>query len=96
VEKDIPWGQTSELAALTEKMASLPNLHLWDVVQVMLEHGVLPLQKCQKALWEFAPSDPKTVLSLLVYPREKMWKSLFMKEKDEQGNIWPFPKEGSD
>jgi hypothetical protein len=62
----------------------------------MLERGVLSLQKCKKALWEFAPSDSKTVLILLIHPREKMWKSLFMKEKDEQGNIRPFPVEGSD
>jgi hypothetical protein len=32
VEKGIPWGQASEVTLLTEKMASLIVLHLWDVV----------------------------------------------------------------
>ena len=53
---------------LTEKMASLTDLHLWEVVQVMLERGVLPLQKHEKALWEFSPSDSKMMLSLLIHP----------------------------
>ena len=61
----------------------------------MLERGVLPLQKREKVLWEFSPSDSKMVLSLLIHPREKMWKSLFLTEKDDQGNVWPFPAEGA-
>jgi hypothetical protein len=36
------------------------------------------------------------VLSLLIHPREKMWKALFMTEKDDQGRVWPFAAEGAD
>jgi hypothetical protein len=96
IEKGIPWGQETEVALLSEWMARMIDLHLYDVVQVMLEHRVLPLQERKKALWEFSPIDPKTVLSLLHHSREKMWKSLFLTEEDMPGHIKPFPEEGTD
>jgi hypothetical protein len=71
-------------------------LHLYDVVQVMLECRVLALQERKKALWEFSPADPKTVLSLLHHSWEKMWKSLFLTEEDMLGHTRPFPEEGTD
>jgi hypothetical protein len=66
------------------------------MVQVMLERRVLPLQERKKALWEYSPIDPKTMLSLLHHSREKMWKSLFLTEEDRPGRLRPFPGEGAD
>ena len=37
IEKGIPWGQETEVALLLERMAGMTDLHLYDVVQVMLE-----------------------------------------------------------
>ena len=87
---------TEEVALLSEWMARMNDLHLYDMVQIMLERRVLPLQERKKALWEFSPADPKMVLSLLHHLREKMWKSLFLTEEDRPGHIRPFPEEGID
>ena len=96
MEKGIPWGQETEVALLSERMAEMADLHVYHVVHVMLERRVLPLQERKKALWEFSPADPKTVLSLLHHSREKMWKSLFLTEEDRPGHTRPFPEEGTD
>ena len=72
------WGDEEELTGLQKCIQSLVNkqLKLVNVVQVMLVRRILPCQERDFNLWEFNPTQHRTLNRLFDTTYEDVWRGL--------------------
>ena len=78
-EKGLLWGSSEELTGLQSCLQTLVNkkLRLVTVIQVMLIRRILPCQQQDFNLWEFDPTQYRTLSRLFDNTYEEAWKVLF-------------------
>ena len=62
-KKGLAWGKPTELTGVQNCIKSMidKNIKLANIVQVMLVRRILPCQKRAFNLWEFVPTEHRTL-----------------------------------
>ena len=78
-EKGLLWGNSKELTRLRSCLQTLVNkkLKLVNMIQVMLVRQILPCQRRAVNLWEFVPTEHRTLQRLYDMTHKSAWKELF-------------------
>ena len=77
-ETGLSWGNEKEVTGLKTCIQSLVNkpIRLVNIVQVMLVRLILPCQQRDFNLWEFDPTQHRTLNRLFETSYEDVWKVL--------------------
>ena len=64
LEKGLDWSSSDKLTALQTRIRSMvdKNIELFNVIQVMLVHRILPCQSRTCHLWDYDPAKHQTLL----------------------------------
>ena len=78
-EKGLSWGESTELTGLINCIKGMKdkNIKLVNVIQVMLVRRILPYQRRAVNMWEFVPTEHRTLLKLYDMTHKGAWKVLF-------------------
>jgi hypothetical protein len=91
--KGMDWGNPEEVTELQQKIKFLVDkkkVKLVDVVDVMVQRRILPLQLWASPMWAFKPEDTVPVNHFFCVSLSGMWMTLFKPSKNES----PPPREG--
>ena len=82
-KKGPSWGNSTELAGLQTCVKSMrdKNIKLVNVIQVKLVPRILPCQRRAVNLWEFIPTEHRTLQRLNDMTHKGAWKELFKASK---------------
>ena len=78
-QKGLSWGEPTELTGLKNCIKGMKdkNIKIVNVIQVMLVRRILPCQRRAVNLWEFIPTEHRTLLKLSDMTHKGTWKVLF-------------------
>ena len=78
-QKGLLWGESAELTGLINCIKGMKdkNIKLVNVIQVMLIRLILPCQRRAFNLWEFVPTEHRTLQRLYGMKHKNAWKALF-------------------
>ena len=92
-EKGVAWGKPEEVETLVERIVwwtTTGKAELADVINVMLNCRILPLQLRATPMWAQKPEDMDTINTFFRSTLATMWTKLMKLAKDK------IPKEGED
>ena len=92
-EKGISWGKQEEVETLIDKIlwwSTTWKVELVDIINVMLNLRIPPLQLRATPMWAQKPEDMDTIITFFRSTLATMWTKLMKLAKDK------IPKEGED